>query len=189
MQIHDTCLPEVKRIALDVFSDARGFFVERFHQDKFRALGLDIAAVQLNHSRSNPRVIRGLHFQHTPMQGKLVGVTHGAILDIAVDIRPTSANFGKFVAVELNEKTAELLWIPGGFAHGFAVLGDTPADVVYHMDAAYAPAGESGIAFDDPALAITWPYTRSEAILSPRDLAQPSLAEATPHLTQWFQHV
>lgn len=114
---------------------------------------------------------------------------HGAILDIAVDIRPTSANFGKFVAVELNEKTAELLWIPGGFAHGFAVLGDTPADVVYHMDAAYAPAGESGIAFDDPALAITWPYTRSEAILSPRDLAQPSLAEATPHLTQWFQHV
>ncbi|MDX2095263.1 MAG: dTDP-4-dehydrorhamnose 3,5-epimerase [Alphaproteobacteria bacterium] len=187
MRIHDTALPEVKRVTLDKLSDTRGFFIERYHAEKFHALGITADFVQVNHSRSLPRVVRGLHFQHTPAQGKLVGVTRGAILDIAVDVRPGSASFGRHVAVELSEENAEMLWIPAGFAHGFCVLGDAAADVVYHMSALYAAAGESGIRFDDPALAIAWPYAREEAILSDRDAALPTLAAMQAHLTTWFE--
>lgn len=187
MQIHDTSLPEVKRIALDVFYDQRGFFCERFRVDAFAAMGIGEPFVQVNHSRSVPGVMRGLHFQHQPMQGKLVGVTHGAVLDVAVDVRPYSPNFGKAVTAELSEENAELLWIPAGFAHGFCVIGNRPADVVYYVTELYNGAGESGIRLDDPALAIAWPTALSRAIISPRDLAQPSLAEATPNLTEWFK--
>jgi dTDP-4-dehydrorhamnose 3,5-epimerase len=187
MKIHDTALPEVKRIALDVFYDQRGFFCERFRVDAFAAMGINETFVQVNHSRSVPGVIRGLHFQHVPAQGKLVGVTHGAVLDVAVDVRPHSPNFGKIVTAELSEENAELLWIPPGFAHGFCVIGNRPADVVYYVTELYNGAGESGIRLDDPTLAITWPTALSRAIISPRDVAQPSLAEATENLKQWFQ--
>lgn len=186
MQIHDTALPEVKRITLDVFKDSRGFFVERYHANKFAALGFHEKFVQTNHSRSAPGVIRGLHFQHAPMQGKLVGVTNGAILDVAVDVRPNSPNFGKHVAVELSDENGELLWIPAGFAHGFCVLGDRAADVLYNITATYNAAGESGVRLDDPAIGIEWPVDLKRAILSERDLKQPTLAEATSNLKQWF---
>jgi dTDP-4-dehydrorhamnose 3,5-epimerase len=121
-----------------------------------------------------------------PAQGKLVGVTHGAVLDVAVDVRPASPNFGRAVTVELSEENAELLWIPPGFAHGFCVIGNRPTDVVYYVTQIYNGAGESGIRLDDPALGIEWPTPLGRAIISPRDLAMPTLAEATPQLATWF---
>jgi dTDP-4-dehydrorhamnose 3,5-epimerase len=186
MKLHDTALPEVKRIALDMFGDARGFFCERYHVDKFAALGITETFVQTNHSRSAPKVVRGLHFQHAPAQGKLVGVTAGAILDIAVDVRPNSPRFGQYILIELSEENAEVLWIPAGFAHGFCVLGDRPADVVYNVTATYHAAGESGIRLDDPTLGIPWPIDLATAILSDRDMKLPTLQEAMPDLTRWF---
>ncbi|MFZ4541675.1 MAG: dTDP-4-dehydrorhamnose 3,5-epimerase [Rickettsiales bacterium] len=186
MQLHDTELPEVKRITLDIFHDQRGFFCERFRADKFTAMGITENFVQTNHSRSVPGVIRGLHFQYLPMQGKLVGVTHGSVLDVALDVRPHSKNFGKVVTAELSEENAELLWIPPGFAHGFSVIGNRPADVVYYVTAHYNGSGESGIRLDDPALGIEWSTPLSRAILSPRDLAMPTLAEAKENLKSWF---
>lgn len=186
MNISDTNLPEVKRITLDVFYDQRGFFCERYRPDKFKALGIDESFTQMNHSRSVPGVIRGLHFQYQPMQGKLVGVTYGAVLDVAVDVRPWSPNFGKSAKVELSEENAEMLWIPAGFAHGFSVLGNRPADVVYYVTELYNGAGESGIRLDDPALGIDWPTPLSRAIVSARDLAMPTLAEANENLIKWF---
>lgn len=186
MHIHDTALPEVKRISLDLFKDSRGFFCERYHAEKFAALGLSMQFVQTNHSRSAPGVLRGLHFQHAPMQGKLVGVTRGRILDVAVDVRPGSPYFGQHVAIELSDDNAEMLWIPAGFAHGFCVLGHEPADVLYNTTATYNAAGESGIRLDDPALNIEWPIALNDAILSDRDLKQPTLAEAKADLMKWF---
>lgn len=186
MKFLDTALPEVKRIQLDVYGDSRGFFVERYHADKFAALGFDEKFVQMNHSRSAPGVIRGLHFQHAPVQGKLVGVTRGAVLDVAVDVRPHSPNFGKYVATELSDENAELLWIPPGFAHGFCVLGDAPADVVYQLTATYSAGGESGIRLDDATIGIPWPIPLAQAILSERDQKQPTLMEAKPQLEKWF---
>jgi len=174
----DTALPEVKRVALDIHTDARGFFTERYSEAKFHALGITDSFVQDNHSRSAPGVVRGLHFQFAPPQAKLVGVLRGRILDVAVDVRPHSPNFGKHVQIELSER--ELLYIPPGFAHGFCVLGDEPADVLYKVTAPYHAAGESGIRFDH----IQWPI--QNPILSPRDTALPTLAEATTQLKQWF---
>ncbi len=186
MKIHDTALPEVKRISLDIFRDTRGFFCERYHQEKFAALGLTATFVQTNHSRSAPGVIRGLHFQHHPAQAKLVGVTRGAVLDVAVDVRPHSPRFGQFVTAELSEENAEMLWIPAGFAHGFCVMGDRPADVLYNITATYHAAGESGVRLDDPAIGVPWPVAPDAAIISERDLAMPSLAEAKENLARWF---
>jgi len=184
MKINDTALPEVKILSLDIFHDNRGFFCERFHVEKFAALGMKENFVQTNHSRSLPGVVRGLHFQYAPMQGKLIGVTSGAVLDVAVDIRPHSPNFGKHVAVELNCTNGELLWIPAGFAHGFAVLGNATADVVYQMNAPYNAGGEGGIAFNDADIGIDWPL--ASPILSDRDRALPTLNDLKPQLQQWF---
>jgi dTDP-4-dehydrorhamnose 3,5-epimerase len=186
MRIDDTDLPEVKRITLTIFKDSRGFFCERYQEEKFVKLGITEKFVQTNHSRSAPGVLRGLHFQYNPMQGKLVGVTAGAILDVAVDVRPHSPNFGKHIVAELSEENAQMLWIPAGFAHGFCVLGDRPADVVYNVNATYSAASESGIVFDDPALGIEWPIARAQAIISERDTVLPTLAQAKANLAQWF---
>jgi dTDP-4-dehydrorhamnose 3,5-epimerase len=184
MQIHNTTLPEVKQIIAEVHDDERGFFSERFHAPKLAALGFVEPFVQINHSHSVPKVLRGIHFQHAPMQGKLVGVTSGAILDVAVDLRPNSPRFGKHVAVVLTGSNGEMLWIPPGFGHGFCVLGDAPAEVVYGVTAAYQPGGEGGVRFDDPALAIEWPV--SAPIVSARDRDLPSLAQARADLETWF---
>lgn len=184
MKIIDTALPEVKILKLDIFHDARGFFCERFHAEKFATLGMHETFVQTNHSRSQAGVVRGLHFQYAPMQGKLVGVTSGAVLDVAVDIRPQSPRFGQHVAVELSCTNGELLWIPAGFAHGFAVLGETPADVVYQMNAPYNAGGEAGIAFNDASIGVKWPV--ANPILSDRDRALPTVNDLKPQLQQWF---
>src|SRR5665213_3777294 len=115
-------------VELKVLGDARGFFIERFHQERFREVGLAAPFVQDNHSRSAPGVLRGLHYQTRPSQGKLVGVVRGRIWDVAVDIRADSPTFGKSFGVELSDENGYLLWVPRGFAHGFCVIGTEPAD-------------------------------------------------------------
>ena len=162
-------------IELDVHGDERGFFVERFNLERFRAEGLPSDFVQDNHSRSRPGVVRGLHYQHTPAQGKLVGVTKGRIFDVVLDIRPDSATYGQTSSTELSDMNGRLLWVPRGFAHGFCVLDDTPADLLYKVDAPYNPQGEGGIRWNDPALEIAWPVR--DPIVSARDQAMPTLAE------------
>lgn len=163
------------KITLDMHSDSRGFFIERFNEARFESFGLPKHFVQDNHSRSLPGVIRGLHFQFAPAQGKLVGVVRGQILDIFVDIRKQSPTFGKTISVELSGDRAEFIWVPAGFAHGFSVLGNEPADVIYKVDASYGPKGEGGIRFDDPTLAIDWKV--SKPIVSDRDRALPSFEQ------------
>ena len=162
-------------IEIDVHGDERGFFVERFNIDRFRAQGLPADFVQDNHSRSRPGVVRGLHYQHTPAQGKLVGVTRGRIFDVVLDIRPDSPTYGQTESGELSDMNGRLLWIPSGFAHGFCVLGDTPADLLYKVDVPYNPDGEGGILWNDPDLAIAWPV--QDPIVSARDQTMPTFAE------------
>ncbi|HEX8098102.1 MAG TPA: dTDP-4-dehydrorhamnose 3,5-epimerase [Pyrinomonadaceae bacterium] len=162
-------------LELDVYRDARGFFVERFHLARFRDFGLPTKFVQDNHSRSLPGVLRGLHFTSDLKQGKLVSVTRGRVWDVAVDIRPASPTRGRHVAVELDGDDGRALWIPPGFAHGFCVLGEEPADVLYKVDDLYNPATDAGIIWDDPELAIPWPVERP--ILSEKDRRLQSFAE------------
>lgn len=175
MIIAPCSLPDVLRISLTIHRDSRGFFVERFREETWKARGLPTDFVQDNHSFSVPGVLRGMHLQISPAQGKLVGVTRGIIWDVAVDVRPNSPSFGRYVAEELSAENATMLWIPPGFAHGFCVLGDEPADVLYKVTAPYAPNSEVGIAWDDPDIAIAWPL--QNPILSEKDRKNLSLAE------------
>jgi dTDP-4-dehydrorhamnose 3,5-epimerase len=162
-------------VELDVHGDRRGFFVERFNREHFRDHGLPCEFVQDNHSRSSPGVLRGLHYQHDPAQGKLVGVTRGQVWDVVVDIRPTSSTLGQHYATELTDMNGRLLWVPPGFAHGFCVLGDTPADMLYKVDAPYNAAGEGGILWNDSELAVAWPI--NDPVVSARDRTMPAFAE------------
>jgi dTDP-4-dehydrorhamnose 3,5-epimerase len=167
-------------VQLDVYHDARGFFVERFARQSFESGGLPGRFAQLNHSRSLPRVLRGLHFQEG--QGKLVSVVRGSILDVAVDIRPDSRTFGQSRSVELTDANGIALWIPAGFAHGFCVLGHEPADVIYCVDVPYDRQREGGIHWADPDLAIDWRIEDPQ--VSERDRNLPSFAafcEASDH--------
>ena len=170
-------------IELALHGDHRGFFVERFQRATFEAHGLPTVFAQDNHSRSAPGVLRGLHYQHTPAQGKLVGVIRGRIWDVAVDIRPDSPTFGQSVGMELSDLNGRLLWIPAGFAHGFCVLGDEPADLLYKVDAPYSSKGEGGIAWDDPELAVAWPV--ADAVVSARDQSLASFADYRAHPVAW----
>ena len=170
-------------IELVVHGDARGFFVERFQAERFREAGLPSTFVQDNQNRNKPGVLRGLHFQHTPAQGKLVGVTRGRIWDVAVDVRPDSPTFGRMVSAELSDVNGRLLWIPAGFAHGFCVLGDEPADVLYKVDALYNPQGEGGIAWDDPELAVPWPI--ADPLISDRDRTMQSFTSYRSNPPAW----
>ncbi|MFO0388822.1 MAG: dTDP-4-dehydrorhamnose 3,5-epimerase [Alphaproteobacteria bacterium] len=172
MDIKHCDIEGLKIIQLKVFGDSRGFFVERYHAGRFAEAGLPTDFVQDNHSRSASGILRGLHYQHTPPQGKLVGVTRGRIWDVAVDIRSHSPTFGKYHAVELTGDNGVLFWIPAGFAHGFCVLGDEPADVMYKVSGLYNQQGEGGIAFDDPDLGIKWPI--KNPVISERDKNQQS---------------
>jgi dTDP-4-dehydrorhamnose 3,5-epimerase len=167
MQVIPVEIKGLALIELKVHGDPRGFFVERFQQDRFRSHGLPTHFVQDNHSRSAPGVLRGMHYQLQPSQGKLIGVIRGRIWDVAADIRPDSPTFGQHVGVELSDTNGRLLWIPPGFAHGFCVLGNEPADVLYKVDASYNAAGEGGISWNDPDLAIPWPL--SNPTVSKRD--------------------
>jgi len=175
MKILDCPIEGLKVIQLDVHGDSRGFFIERFQVKRFSEAGLPHIFLQDNHSRSVAHTLRGLHYQYGPPQGKLVGVARGTVWDVAVDIRPHSPTFGKHHAVELTAENGMLLWIPPGFAHGFCVLGEEPADLLYKVTSVYNAAGEGGIRFDDPELDIPWPVRN--ALYSPRDQNLQSFAE------------
>ena len=163
------------QIALTVHRDARGFFVERYQEQCFAQVGIKDRFVQDNHSRSAPGVLRGLHYQHDPAQGKLIGVIRGRIWDVVVDIRPDSPTFGKHRAAEMSDENGLVLWVPPGFAHGFCVLGGEAADVLYKVDAPYRAAGEGGLSWADPELAIPWPLEKP--IVSERDARLPRFAD------------
>jgi dTDP-4-dehydrorhamnose 3,5-epimerase len=177
MNITETALPGVLLIAPRVFGDARGFFLESWNQQNFAAAGLDLAFVQDNHSRSAKGVLRGLHYQLSNPQGKLVRVTQGAVFDVAVDIRRSSPHFGRWVGYELSADNHHMLWIPPGFAHGFVTLSDT-ADFLYKCTSLHDPHGDRGIAWDDPAIGIVWPDTGAAPLLSTKDAVAPRLADA-----------
>jgi dTDP-4-dehydrorhamnose 3,5-epimerase len=183
MKVIDCPIDGLKVVQLNVHGDARGFFVERFHVKRFAEAGLPHIFLQDNHSRSAPGILRGLHYQHAPPQGKLVGVTCGRVWDVAVDIQPNSPTFGQHHAVELNGENGLLFWIPAGFAHGFCVLGDEPADMLYKVTSVYNGVGEGGIRFDDPALAIKWPI--QNPIISERDKTLQSFAEYRKSAPEW----
>lgn len=183
MEIQNCEIPGLRLVRLKMNGDSRGFFVERFHAARFAEAGLPTQFAQDNHSRSVPGILRGLHYQHTPAQGKLVGVVRGRVWDVAVDIRPQSPTFGRHFAVELSGDNGLLLWVPAGFAHGFCVLGDEPADMLYKVDAYYRAEGEGGIRHDDAELGIAWPVSRPA--ISARDAALPAWRDYRANPPAW----
>jgi dTDP-4-dehydrorhamnose 3,5-epimerase len=171
-------VPEVIIIEPRVFGDERGFFYESFNAKAFAdATGLDTRFVQDNHSRSAKGVLRGLHYQIEHAQGKLVRVTAGEVLDIAVDIRRSSPTFGKWVGVKLSAENFRQLWVPPGFAHGFVVLSDY-AEFLYKTTDYYTPAAERCIRWDDPDLAIDWELDGKQPQMSAKDQNAKYLKEA-----------
>lgn len=161
-----------------VFRDPRGFFVESYNRERFRRAGIATEFVQDNHSQSSRGTLRGLHFQTAPGQVKLVRCTRGRIWDVAVDIRPGSATFGRHFAMELAPEECAMLYIPVGFAHGFLVLSDE-AEVQYKCSNVYDAATEAGLAWDDADLNIPWPLERvgGTPLLSERDRTNPGFAD------------
>ncbi|WP_105180718.1 dTDP-4-dehydrorhamnose 3,5-epimerase [Pseudoalteromonas sp. T1lg21] len=169
MNIVDTKIPEVKIIEPKVFGDDRGFFLETFQAERYASvIGDGLTFVQDNHSRSCKGVLRGLHFQKTKPQGKLVRVVTGEVFDVAVDIRKDSATFGQWEGVLLTGDNKKQFWVPPGFAHGFVVLSDI-ADFEYKCTDYYDPSDEGAICWNDPDLAIDWPID-FEPSLSAKDL-------------------
>ena len=168
-------IPGVILIEPDVHEDARGFFFENYHKDVFAAHGISKEFIQDNHSRSSRGTLRGLHTQISPKkQAKLVRVVRGEAYDVAVDIRPASRTFGKFVAVTLSEQNKKMLYIPDGFAHGFLSLKDN-TEILYKVSEFYSPDTERGIRWDDKALAIPWPKLDIEFNVSEKDRHLPCL--------------
>lgn len=173
----DTEIEDVKILEPRIFNDSRGYFFESFSQREFEEKVCRTVFVQDNESRSVAGVVRGLHFQKPPYtQAKLVRVIHGAVLDVAVDIRRGSPTFGKHVAVELTADNHRQLFVPRGFAHGFAVLSDE-AVFQYKCDNYYAPQSEGGILWNDPALNIDWRIPSDQVILSEKDTKHPLLED------------
>lgn len=177
MEVIKTAIEGLVIIEPRVFKDARGYFFESFSQREFEEKVHPINFVQDNESMSSYGVMRGLHFQHPPYtQSKLVRCTKGRVLDVAVDIRKGSSTFGQHVAVELSEDNHLQVFIPRGFAHGFAVLSDT-AVIQYKCDNFYAPHADGGISIQDETLEIDWQIPITEAILSEKDLKHPLLKD------------
>jgi dTDP-4-dehydrorhamnose 3,5-epimerase len=177
MNVIQTALPEVLLFEPRVFGDERGYFFESFRLDVFERVAGNRTFVQDNESFSRYGVLRGLHYQKPPhAQGKLVRVIRGAVLDVAVDVRRGSPTFGRHVAEELSSENHRMMWVPPGFAHGFAVLSET-AVFSYKCDAYYAPEHEGGIAWNDPSIGIDWRVPLEEVSLSSKDMKQPLLSE------------
>jgi dTDP-4-dehydrorhamnose 3,5-epimerase len=174
-------LPEVILVVPDVHRDARGFFLETYHARKYREGGIEASFVQDNQSHSRRGTLRGLHAQIRTPQGKLVRAVTGEVFDVAVDIRPGSPSFGRWVGATLSEENAHQLWVPPGFGHGFCVLSDE-ADVEYKCSALYDPADEIAIQWNDAAIGIRWPV--AEPVLSARDQAARPLAELAKRLEE-----
>jgi dTDP-4-dehydrorhamnose 3,5-epimerase len=178
MKVIDTEIPDVKVLEPGIFSDSRGYFFESWNEEKYHSLGINCHWVQDNESFSCYGVLRGLHYQLAPYtQAKLVRVIRGRVLDVAVDIRKNSPTFGKYAAVELSGENHLQVYIPRGFAHGFAVLSDE-AVFQYKCDNFYMPSAERGICADDPDLAINWRLPLQDRILSAKDEKNVLLSKA-----------
>ena len=178
-------IPEVVVVEPAVFRDDRGFFLEVYHQRKFQEGGLPGTFVQDNHSHSVRGTLRGLHAQLRNPQGKLVRAAVGEIFDVAVDIRPGSPTFGRWVGEVLSGENFRQLWVPPGFAHGFCVLSET-VHVEYKCTDFYDAADEVGVAWDDPEIGISWPLR--DPIISAKDRAAPKLAEILHLLSRHGKH-
>ena len=176
MNFVPTSLPDVLLIVPPIFEDDRGFFLESWNERTFRQAGLDVCFRQDNHSRSARNVLRGLHYQLTQPQGKLVRCVSGAIFDVAVDLRRSSASFGKWVGVELSETNRHMLWIPPGFGHGFLVLS-AQADVLYKTTDFFSAESDCAVLWSDPEIGIDWPLD-GPPILSRKDADGRRLADA-----------
>lgn len=169
-------IKDVILIKPKVFGDSRGFFLENYKKSDFYANGIEVEFNQDNHSKSTARVLRGLHYQAKPyMQAKIVRCIKGKIYDVAVDIRPGSETFGKYVKIELSEENKNMIYIPEGFAHGFVVLSDE-AEILYKASGEYAPQADRGILWNDKDINIDWEID-FEPILSDKDKIQPKLCE------------
>jgi dTDP-4-dehydrorhamnose 3,5-epimerase len=177
MKIEQTAVPGVLLLTPRIFGDSRGAFWETWNQRAMEEAGLAGPWVQDNSSRSQKNVLRGIHYQVIQPQGKLVRAAHGAILDVAVDLRRSSPYFGRHVAVELNDESGAMLWIPIGFGHAFLALTEG-ATVNYKATDYYAPAGERSILWNDPDLAIPWPIESQEVIQSDKDAHAKTLRDA-----------
>ena len=178
LSVEPTAIPAVKIITPKKFGDHRGFFSETWNRAAFAEAGLHLDFVQDNQSLSaQVGTLRGLHFQSAPFaQDKLVRVTKGRILDVAVDLRALSPTFGHHVAVELSAENWRQLLVPIGFAHGFVTL-QPDTEVLYKVTAPYGPANDHGVAFDDPALGIDWQLPHGDLVLSDKDRKHPRLAD------------
>jgi dTDP-4-dehydrorhamnose 3,5-epimerase len=177
IQVTATALPEVKIIEPKVFGDARGYFYESFNGREFsERVETGVEFVQDNHSRSARGVLRGLHYQIEHAQGKLVRVVEGEVFDVAVDIRKSSPNFGKWVGVNLSEENHRQLWVPPGFAHGFVVLSES-AQFLYKTTDYWYQAHERSIVWNDPEIGIEWPID-FEPLLAAKDAAGKRLSDA-----------
>lgn len=174
----ETELPGVLVVEPTVFGDARGYFMETFQKEEFAAAGIADEFVQDNQSKSRRGVLRGVHFQTRHTQGKLVRVTKGEVFDVAVDCRPHSPAFGKWVGVTLSEENKKQFYVPKGIAHGFLVLSDE-AEFCYKCTDYYDPAAEGGIPYDDATVAINWPDCGCEYLLSEKDTKHLPFAQQT----------
>jgi dTDP-4-dehydrorhamnose 3,5-epimerase len=177
MKITETGLRGVLILTPNIYRDSRGAFSETWNQRGMAEAGLPATWVQDNCSVSKRNVVRGIHYQTIQPQGKLVRVTHGAVLDVAVDLRRSSPSFAKHVAVELTEENAQMLWIPVGFGHAFLALTDE-VGFAYKVTDYYCPAGERTIRWNDPDLGIPWPVGREDAIISAKDCQGAPLRDA-----------
>jgi dTDP-4-dehydrorhamnose 3,5-epimerase len=176
MNVTASELPGVLLLEPKVFGDARGFFMESYNRRAFAQAGITAEFVQDNHSRSARNVLRGLHYQLRQPQGKLVRVVAGEIFDVAVDLRRSSAAFGRWAGFHLSAENKRMLWIPPGFAHGFLSLSD-PAEVLYKATDFYAPEDERCVAWNDPAIGIRWPL-QGAPLISAKDAGGLSLQAA-----------
>ena len=177
MNILETSLKDVLIVEPDIFTDQRGFFMETFHQEKYRELGINAAFVQDNLSYSVRGTLRGLHYQHPHDQAKLIQVLTGRVFDVAVDIRHGSPTFGQWTGLELDSESRRQLFVPEGFAHGFCVMSER-AIVTYKCTDFYAPHDEGGIIWSDPYVGIHWPIT--DPVLSEKDSQYPLLKDIPP---------
>jgi len=182
LKVDSTRISDVKIITIHRFEDDRGFFSEVYSKTRFAEAGVNCDFVQDNHSLSRlAGTVRGLHFQiHPVAQDKLIRVVHGRILDVAVDLRRSSATYGQHVAVELSNENLRQLFVPIGFAHGFCTL-EPDTEVVYKVTNYYSREHDLGLAWNDPALQIAWPVGPGQAILSNKDCQHPRLAELQVH--------
>jgi dTDP-4-dehydrorhamnose 3,5-epimerase len=181
MKLETTPIPGLLIVHPQVYKDERGFFYETYNWVKFKKLGINVHWMQDNYARSCENTLRGLHFQLGRGQAKLVRCVAGRVWDVAVDIRPGSATFGRWHGVELSDENHAMVFIPEGFAHGYCVLSET-ADVVYKCSTVYNPGTESEFRWDDPLIGVEWPVR--EPVLSVRDQNAQSFTEYLQHVNE-----